>query len=142
MQATPWACHGVIAENRCTRRCLAVPLPRSADICIPKYIIRPQAQQQPQFPLLSGIQSRQQRSAEARRAETRAFWHARLDGAREYAAHLLAGAMSAVVSRSTVAPFERVKMEQLLHQVICCRTSRMGKEAAVYSSYQMRDCCM
>ena len=75
-----------------------------------------QAQQPPQLPLLSGT-SRQQHAADARREETQRFWHARLDGAREYAAHLLAGAMSAVVSRSTVAPFERVKMEQLLHQV-------------------------
>ena len=71
-----------------------------------------QAPWQPQMPLLSGS-ARQRRAAKRRR-----FWHERLDGAREYAAHLLSGAASAVVSRSVVAPFERIKMEQLLHQVL------------------------
>jgi hypothetical protein len=64
-------------------------------------------------PLLLSGSTRQRRASKRRQ-----FWHERLDGAREYAAHLLSGAMSAVVSRSVVAPFERIKMEQLLHQVI------------------------
>ena len=109
--------------------CAAFSLPRQSRhtrVCTEKRNYSPQAQQQPQFPLLSGVSRQQQRAAEARREETQRFWHARLDGAREYVAHLAAGAMSAVVSRSTVAPFERVKMEQLLHQVSCCTASSAG----------------
>lgn len=58
-----------------------------------------------------------------RRAGRRRFWRARWDGLTNYAKHLVSGAMSAVVSRSCVAPFERVKMEMLLHQVMQCLSS-------------------